>query len=70
MNKPDTTTQRAIIESALKTIEAEAYSLKIAGEAFQAIGVVAKAEEKATQLADAMKLHAFYTAKLAELPTA
>jgi len=68
MNKPDTTTQRAIIESAIKSIEAECYSLTLSGEAMKTIGLVEKATEIGEQLAKSMKLHAFYTAKLNELP--
>ena len=68
MNKPDTTTQRAIIESAIKSIEAECYSLTLSGEAMKTIGLVEKAAEIGEQLAKSMKLHAFYTAKLNELP--
>ena len=68
MNKPDTTTQRAIIESAIKSIEAECYSLTLSGEAMKTIGLVEKAAEIGEQLAKSTKLHAFYTAKLNELP--
>lgn len=68
MNKPDTTTQRAIIESAIKSVEAECYSLTLSGEAMKTIGLVEKAAEIGEQLAKSMKLHAFYTAKLNELP--
>ena len=68
MNKPDTTTQRAIIENAIKSIEAECYSLTLSGEAMKTIGLVEKAAEIGEQLAKSMKLHAFYTAKLNELP--
>ena len=68
MNKHDTTTQRAIIESAIKSIEAECYSLTLSGEAMKTIGLVEKATEIGEQLAKSMKLHAFYTAKLNELP--
>jgi len=68
MNKPDTTTQRAIIESAIKSVEAECYSLTLSGEAMKTIGLVEKATEIGEQLAKSMKLHAFYTAKLNELP--
>ena len=68
MNKPDTTTQCAIIESAIKSVEAECYSLTLSGEAMKTIGLVEKATEIGEQLAKSMKLHAFYTAKLNELP--
>jgi len=68
MNKPDTTTQRAIIENAIKSIEAECYSLTLSGEAMKTIGLVEKATELGEQLAKSMKLHAFYTVKLNELP--
>jgi hypothetical protein len=67
MNKPDTTTQRTIIESAIKSIEAESYSLTLSGEAMRMIGLVEKATELGEQLAKSMKLHAFYSAKLNEL---
>lgn len=67
MNKPDITTQRAIIESAIKSIEEECYSLTLSGEAMKTIGLVEKATELSEQLAKSMKLHAFYTAKLNEL---
>ncbi|WP_395735175.1 hypothetical protein [Prosthecobacter sp.] len=67
MNKPDTTTQRAIIETAIKSIESECYSLTLSGEAMRTIGLVEKATELGEQLAKSMKLHAFYTAKLNEL---
>jgi len=67
MNKPDTITQRTIVESALKSIEAECYSLTLSGEAMRTIGLVEKATELGEQLAKSMKLHAFYTAKLNEL---
>lgn len=67
METPDKDTQKAIVTQAIKAIEVEAYSLKIAGEAFKTIGIVEKAEEKATQLASTMQLHAFYASKLAEL---
>lgn len=67
MNKPDTTTQRAIIENAIKAIESECYSLTLSGEAMKTIGLVEKATEIGEQLAKSMKLHAFYTAKLNEL---
>lgn len=70
MNKPDITTQRTIIESAIKSIEAECYSLTMSGEAMKTIGMTEKALEIGEQLAKSMKLHAFYTGKLAELPTA
>lgn len=68
MNKPDTSTQRSIIENAIKTIEAESYSLTLSGEAMKTIGLVEKAAEIGEQLAKSLKLHAFYTAKLNELP--
>lgn len=67
MNKPDTNTQRSIIENAIKAIEAESYSLTLSGEAMKTIGLVEKATELGEQLAKSMKLHAFYTAKLHEL---
>lgn len=67
MNKPDITTQRAIIETAIKSIESECYSLTLSGEAMKTIGLVEKATELGEQLAKSMKLHAFYTAKLNEL---
>lgn len=67
MNKPDTTTQRAIVESAIKAIETECYSLTLSGEAMKTIGLTEKATEIGEQLAKSMKLHAFYTSKLAEL---
>lgn len=67
MNKPDNTTQRSIIESAIKAIEVECYSLTLSGEAMKTIGLVEKATEIGEQLAKSMKLHAFYTAKLNEL---
>ncbi|WP_395746611.1 hypothetical protein [Prosthecobacter sp.] len=67
MNKPDTATQRSIIETAIKAIESECYSLTLSGEAMRTIGLVEKAEEAAEQLAKSMKLHAFYTSKLNEL---
>jgi len=67
MNKPDTDTQRNIIESAIKAIESECFSLTLSGEAMKTIGLVEKAAEIGEQLAKAMKLHAFYTTKLNEL---
>ncbi|OYW74626.1 MAG: hypothetical protein B7Z37_16890 [Verrucomicrobia bacterium 12-59-8] len=67
MNKPDTTTQRSIIEAAIKAIESECYSLTLSGEAMRTIGLVEKATELGEQLAKSMKLHAFYSAKLNEL---
>ncbi len=67
MNKPDFTTQRTIIETAIKAIESECYSLTLSGEAMRTIGLVEKATELGEQLAKSMKLHAFYTGKLNEL---
>ena len=67
MNKPETATQRAIIESAIKSTEAECYSLTLSGEAMKTIGLVEKATELGEQLAKSMKLHAFYTSKLNDL---
>ncbi len=67
MNKPDTTTQRGIIEAAIKSIEQECYSLTLSGEAMRTIGLVEKATELGEQLAKSLKLHAFYSGKLAEL---
>jgi hypothetical protein len=67
MNKPDMNTQRGIIESAIKSIEQECYSITLSGEAMRTIGLVEKATELGEQLAKSMKLHAFYTGKLAEL---
>ena len=67
MNKPDTSTQRSIIESAIQSIETECFSLTLSGEAMKTIGLVEKATELGEQLAKSMKLHAFYTAKLQEL---
>jgi hypothetical protein len=67
MQKPDANTQRTIIETAIKSIESECYSLTLSGEAMRTIGLVEKATELAEQLAKSMKLHAFYTAKLNEL---
>lgn len=69
MNQPDITTQRNIIDAALKSIEVEIYSFRLSGEALKTIGLVEKATEVAEKLAQAMKLHAFYSAKLAELST-
>lgn len=67
MNKPDIATQRTIIQSAIQSIEAEAYSLTLSGEAMKTIGLLEKATEIGGQLAKSMQLHAFYTAKLNEL---
>lgn len=67
MNKPDISTQKTIIEAAIKSIESEAYSLKLSGEAMRSIGLVEKAEELGRQLAKAMQVHDFYTAKSKEL---
>lgn len=69
MNKPDPTTQRAIIETAIKSIENECYSLTLSGEAMKTIGLVEKATEIGEQLAKSMKLHAFYMEKLNQLPS-
>lgn len=67
MNKPDTTVQKAIIEAAIQATEHECYSLTLSGEAMKTIGLTEKAAEIGEQLAKSMQLHAFYTAKLAEL---
>lgn len=67
METPDKETQTAIITQALKSIEAECYSLTLSGEAMKTIGLVEKATEIGEQLAKSMQLHAFYSAKLAEL---
>ena len=67
MDTPDKEVQKAIISQALKAIETEAFSLKMAGEAFKSIGLTDKAEEKASQLATSMQLHSFYQKKLEEL---
>lgn len=69
MNKPDTTTQRTIIENAIKAIEAECYSFSLSGEAMKTIGLVEKATELGEQLAKSLQLHAFYTEKLNQLPS-
>lgn len=69
MDKPNITTQRAIIESAIKSIEAECYSLTMSGEAMKTIGMTEKAMEIGGQLAKSMQLHAFYTGKLNDLNT-
>lgn len=69
MNKPDIPAQRAILENAIKSIEAECYSLALSGEAMKTIGLVEKATEIGEQLAKSMKLHAFYMEKLNQLPS-
>ncbi len=67
MNQPDKATQKSIIENTLKSLENECYSLSTSAEAFKTVGLTERAESFAKQLADAMKLHAFYTTKLNEL---
>jgi hypothetical protein len=67
MNKPDINAQRAIIQSAISSVEEEIYTLALYGEAMKTIGLTAKAEEFGGKLADSMKLHAFYTAKLNDI---
>lgn len=67
MNQPDKATQNAILVNTLKSLENECYSLSTSAEAFKTVGLTERAEGFAKQLADAMKLHAFYTTKLNEL---